>query len=149
MDIAEFFVGEIDSVVDERNRVRIPVKIQGLFGDEETYKKNIVLCPGAENCIYMMTNEQFLYMMHEHKDAQKTGDNNVDIRYYMTAVYSPEIDAQGRFVLSQQLRNHANITKDIVFMRNLDQVEIWDKKSYDNMKSKYSGYDDVLKKLRI
>ena len=57
--------------------------------------------------------------------------------------FEVEEDSQGRFVLPQNLREFANITKDVVSIGVGNRVELWDESSWRNYNSE-SDFDKIL-----
>lgn len=46
-------------------------------------------------------------------------------RFVATNAEQCELDKQGRILISQELRDHANLTKDVVISGNLSNFELW------------------------
>ena len=43
------------------------------------------------------------------------------------------IDSNGRILIPKSLLQHAGVSREIVLSANIDQFEIWDKVTYDNL----------------
>ncbi len=65
--------------------------------------------------------------MQEMGAAKSVVDESVRILQRMTAanVDMRECDAQGRVVLSDELRSHAGITRDLIWIGAVSRAEIW------------------------
>ena len=58
------------------------------------------------------------------------------------------IDSQGRVLISQSLRSHANIQKEVVMIGMLKKIEIWSKETWDKEES-ISSYEQFKKSREI
>ena len=52
---------------------------------------------------------------------------------FSSTVFTPEEDAQGRFILPAKLREYAKINKKMVFLGAMNRVEIWSEEKYDEV----------------
>ena len=62
-----------------------------------------------------------------------------------------ELDAQGRTLIPQNLREYAGLDKDVVINGNGSKVEIWDGKAWDDYNNSLSGDDvyDIMDQLEL
>ncbi|MHB8104521.1 MAG: division/cell wall cluster transcriptional repressor MraZ [Dehalococcoidales bacterium] len=124
------FYGEFDYKIDEKGRLPIPPKFRGFFKD------GIVLTSGAENCITA-------YTIPEWKKVSATLTNSPLSRSKMrrlsralfSAAFSTLIDGQGRIAIPAPLREHAQITDDIVVVGVNTYLEIWSKALWEEEKA--------------
>ena len=54
-------------------------------------------------------------------------------RHFMSKAVEISIDKQGRILIPAKLREHASLEKNVVFVGNLNHVEIWDKDKWDEV----------------
>ena len=54
------------------------------------------------------------------------------IRHFYANAVESEIDKQGRITLPADLREYANIDKELVTIGNLDKIEVWSKEEWDS-----------------
>ena len=52
-----------------------------------------------------------------------------------------EVDAQGRIILPQQLREAGGITKNVVFAGRIDRAELWSEEAFDEHMRKVTKKD--------
>ena len=62
-------------------------------------------------------------------------------KYAANAVFA-ETDSQGRILLSQNLREHADLGHDVIVIGNINRAEIWNPERWDKFNEEYS--DDEL-----
>jgi MraZ protein len=56
-------------------------------------------------------------------------------RFFFSGAAEVEPDKQGRILLPQPLRDHANLTKDITFIGASSRAEIWDTRQWNEFNS--------------
>jgi MraZ protein len=62
-------------------------------------------------------------------------------RIFLNGASPVEMDSAGRILLPKNLMEHANLEKDIVLVSALNKIEIWDKKTYDQLFDSVSSED--------
>lgn len=144
------YIGAIESQLDDRNRIRIPVKFQDYFGEK---LKEVVICIGAGNCINMMDTDTFKKWTEEMQQISQ-GDPRIQLKkLFMATVSQPGIDTQGRFVLPSILKELTGITKDVVFVTEDDRVCIYDKAKYEstilNIDILNTNLSDIFGQLKL
>jgi MraZ protein len=124
------FYGEFDYKIDEKGRLPIPPKFRAALKD------GIVLTPGAENCITA-------YTVSEWKKVSATLTNSPLSRSKMrklsralfATAFSTHIDNQGRIAIPAPLRDHAQITEDVIVAGANSYLEIWNKDLWEAEKA--------------
>ncbi|MBO5333317.1 MAG: division/cell wall cluster transcriptional repressor MraZ [Clostridia bacterium] len=106
--------------LDAKNRVFIPAKFRDALGEE------FVVFKGSEKCLYVYTKEGF-----EKVSRQFMNTNNREIqRAFFSQVVDMTADKQGRITLSNDLLEHADITKDVSIIGAGSRIEIWATENY-------------------
>ena len=59
-----------------------------------------------------------------------------------------EIDKQGRFLISSNLREFAGLTKDVVIIGMNSRVEIWSKEKWNECDENISA-DEIAEKMEM
>ena len=121
-------IGTYNHQIDQKNRFRIPAKFKDILGSD------LVLTIGSgkvlelfsasllDNVVLSKINSISLF----DETAQKS------IRLLLSSAHELDQDNQGRYLLPQNLKSHANIQKDIVFIGVGNRVEIWAKEEWLN-----------------
>lgn len=135
--------GTYNHSIDGKNRIRIPSKLkEDMFENvgidcskdsdgEDNKKYSLVFQKGTDNCISIYTQEAINNIFAPLRDIKQSDSRFWSLRKYLTAFKTIESDPQGRFVLPSEFKEHAGITKDIVFCGNVDHVEIWSAEEYN------------------
>ncbi|MFA6867415.1 MAG: hypothetical protein WCR54_07865 [Clostridia bacterium] len=121
------FLGVHKISLDEKNRIRIPSKFRAKLNDD------YLLCGGTNNCLFVLNGDDYENLFAESFLDSKLNDEKVQesMRELCTLVQEPEEDSQGRFVLQNDLKDYANISKKVVFIGLVNRIEIWPEEVYD------------------
>lgn len=137
------FLGEYQHSLDPKGRITIPVK----FRDELGMK--FVATKGLDNCI-------FLYQMEEWKRIEEKlhalpftrSDVRSFVRFFFSGAAELDIDKQGRILLPNNLREYADIDKDLIVIGVGSRVEIWaNHKWIDYTETAASSYESLAESL--
>ena len=71
-------------------------------------------------------------------------DNRSLNRYLLGMAVEVEVDAVGRMLLSEHLRERAKLTNKVVFIGVRDRVEIWDEATWQVYAKDVEGKANVL-----
>jgi MraZ protein len=123
------FYGEFDYKIDEKGRVPIPPKYRNALKD------GVVLTPGAENCItaYTVTEWRKLSTTLTNSPLSRSKMRRLSRVFFATA-FSTRIDGQGRIAIPAPLREHAQITDEVVVAGANTYLEIWNKALWEEEK---------------
>ena len=123
------FLGEFDCKLDAKGRMMIPAGLKKQLPDAE--REGLVINRGFEKCLslYPMQSWQPLY-----DQISTLNDFDPKIRefkrYFFNGATEVELDSAGRLLIPPNLKDHANISKDIVLVGSYKKIEIWDSKKY-------------------
>lgn len=112
-------IGGSKHTVDAKGRMFFPAR----FKDEMW--ENITVCRGVEKCLMLYTPEEWQRFAQHIKDQPFSVSSQLQ-RYFFSTAAVCSVDAQGRLLLPQQLREFAGIQKDVWVTGVQDRVEIWD-----------------------
>ena len=121
------FVGKYPVRLDSKNRVIVPQRLRESQIEGGPLWSKFYLTLGTEGCIAVYTPEGWLQLMQELGAAKLVVDESVRAVQRMTAanVDLRECDVQGRIVLTDELRTHAAITRDLIWIGAASRAEIW------------------------
>lgn len=134
------FIGEFNHNVDNKGRVIMPAKFREELG--ETF----YVTKGMEGCIFVYDHEEWKKLEEKTSNLRLTSRK---ARQFERLFYAParevEFDKQGRFVIPQNLREYAEISKDTVIIGVSSRIEIWDKQKYeDYINSPEMNYENIV-----
>ncbi len=111
-------VGSYKNTIDTKGRVFLPAKFRSYLGER------IIIVKGAEGCLVVYTEEKYMEYIERLRKNGETAAKKY-LRYLNLTASSIEPDAQGRILLTNELREHAGLDKDVLFVGMYDTVEIW------------------------
>ncbi len=119
-------MGKYQNSIDAKGRMIVPSKYRGELG----YR--CVLTRGIDKCLYIYPMSQWEKFM-EKLSALPTSDPNARafVRHFYANAVESDIDKQGRMGIPQELREYANIEKELVTVGLLDKIEIWSKAEWN------------------
>lgn len=133
------FMGEYNHTIDAKGRLIIPAKIREQLGE------HCVLTKGLDNCITIYTESSWIELS---KALQSLSTNKANARavkrFYFGSAAELEFDKQGRILVPNPLREHAELQKDVVIIGTGDHVEIWSRQRYDSYNAEVSDSIESL-----
>lgn len=118
----EGMFGKYQHSMDQKGRLFVPSKLREQLG--ETFyvmvglEKYLTVYPAAKW-------QEFL-----EKCKALPASKAPQVRYLLANTAKCEPDKQGRFLLPQLLREHANLTDEVTFLGQGDYAEIWNSADY-------------------
>lgn len=101
--------------------------------DPEAQEK-FVLNRGFEKCLVLYPKNVWSGISAEiSKLNQYKKKNREFIRYFYRGASEISLDSTGRLLFPKRLMTYAGIDKEVVLFAYFDRIEVWDKKSYDNL----------------
>src|SRR3989344_8794431 len=107
--ITNMFIGEYTHTADEKNRISLPAKFRKELG------RKIVVTRGLDNCLFLYPHKTWTLIS---KEVQSQGHMQRDTRYtrfLFSGASEIEIDASGRILIPEFLREFAQIKSPVVF----------------------------------
>lgn len=137
--VDHMFMGEYQHSMDAKGRVIIPAKFRESLGEK------FVATRGLDNCL-------FVYPMHEWSILEKkltslplTSKNaRTFVRFFFSGATESDLDKQGRVSIPANLRNYADLEKNIVIIGLANRIELWAKEKWDiYLDSAEDSYEDI------
>ncbi len=121
------YMGQYSHSIDAKGRLIIPSRFRDQLGE----KFNII--KGYDACLYAMDQETYQARFAEICALPDSlPDARAIKRYFFQGSMEAEYDKQGRVLVSQELRSHAGLVKDVVLVGAGDKVEIWSAENYES-----------------
>ena len=116
--------GKYEHQMDEKKRIRIPVKLKDALG------ANPVIMKGTSPCLVVYSSERASEVIkakfEKIIDGTVTDEDEMDLLRDLTSnTQNAEEDKQGRVKIEKDLVDYARLKKDIVTIGVYDKVEIW------------------------
>ncbi|MCR4738773.1 MAG: division/cell wall cluster transcriptional repressor MraZ [Lachnospiraceae bacterium] len=133
------FFGEYNHTIDAKGRIIIPSKFREELGD------SCFISKGLDGCLYIFPTGEWENFLEKLSTMPSDKDTRKIIRYFSAGADQAEIDKQGRVLIRNDLKEHANLTKDIVLAGTLNRIEIWSKSVWD--KENDDDIDEIAEKM--
>lgn len=140
VQMAKFMLGKFRHQLDEKNRVRIPVKFREGLGATPYF------LPGKNGCMYIVPEDRFEDMFSTYF-SQDPYMSNVDD--FTTSIFAHsgqlEEDSAGRITVDKTIKDKFNFKKEIVFVGKATYLEVWPAEVWDE---RYGNLDpDNISKM--
>ena len=123
-------IGEYEHSLDAKGRVIMPAKLREDMGEK------FILTKGLDGCLFGFSQKEWANFEEKLKTLPLTNKNARDfVRFFLSGAIECEIDKQGRFLIASNLREYANMEKDVVIIGVGTRLEIWNKDKWKNYNS--------------
>ena len=124
------FIGEYEHSVDAKGRLIMPAKLREEIG--ETF----IVTKGLDGCLFAYSKKEWTAFEEKLGALPLSSKNARDFtRFFLSGAIECEIDKQGRFLISRNLREFAELEKDVVIIGVNTRIEIWNKEKWKNYNS--------------
>ncbi len=124
----DMFLGEYHHNIDEKGRIVMPSKFRTELKDK------FIIARGLEKCLYVYSLDDWNKLVSKLNTLPFTKkDARTFIRSFFSGATFCEFDNQGRTCITSPLVSYAGLTKECVIIGANDRIEIWDKKSWENV----------------
>lgn len=123
-------IGEYEHSLDVKGRLIMPAKLREDMGEK------FIITKGLDGCLFGFSQNEWTSFEEKLKTLPLTNKNARDfVRFFLSGAIECEIDKQGRFLIASNLREYANMEKDVVIIGVGTRLEIWNRdkwKSYNS-----------------
>ncbi len=139
------FIGEYAHSIDVKGRLIMPAKFREELGI------TFIVTKGLDGCLFVYSKNEWAQFEEKLKSLPFTSkDARTFIRFFFAGAIECEVDKQGRILISQNLRDYANLSKDVVIIGVSNRIEIWDKEKWDNYcNDEDISPDDIAEKMSL
>lgn len=134
------FMGQYNHTIDAKGRLIVPAKYREQLGEA------FVITNGNDGCLNIYTEEAWEAVLEKLQLLPNSRDKRVLTRKLVSQANTVEVDKQGRILIPPTLRDHAGLTKDVIFAGANDKIEVWDKDKWDEVNA-VDDYDDIAERL--
>ncbi|CAH0165005.1 Transcriptional regulator MraZ [Pedobacter sp. Bi27] len=129
-------LGEFDCKLDAKGRLMVPAALKKQLPESE--KEGLIINRGFEkNLVIYPKNVWDAVVADLAKLNIYDQENRAFVRAFTRGATELSLDAAGRVLLPKSLVEYAGIGSDLVLACQLDRIEVWDKKAYEDI------FDDV------
>ena len=139
------FIGEYAHSIDAKGRLIMPAKFREELGI------TFIVTKGLDGCLFVYSKNEWVQLEEKLKTLPFTSkDARTFNRFFFAGAIECEVDKQGRILISQNLRDYANLSKDVVIIGVSTRIEIWDKEKWDNYcNDEDVSPDDIAEKMSL
>lgn len=123
-------IGEYEHSVDVKGRLIMPAKLREEIGEK------FVVTKGLDGCLFVFSLKEWEIFGEKLRALPVSNKNARDFsRFFLAGAIECEIDKQGRFLITSNLREFASLDKDVVIIGVTTRLEIWNRdkwKSYNS-----------------
>ena len=136
-------IGEYEHSLDAKGRLIMPAKLREDIGEK------FIITKGLDGCLFAFSiaewkifEEKLRSLPISNKDARKFS------RFFFAGAIDCEIDKQGRFLISSNLREFAELEKDVIIVGMDSRLEIWSKEKWIKFDEDISA-DEIAEKMEM
>jgi MraZ protein len=135
-------IGEYSHQFDDKSRVSLPAKFRKEMG------KTVVVAPGVDHCLFVFTMKGWKEFTDRvsRRDSSSVlqADNRNFNRLIIGRAVEVEVDAVGRMLIPDHLKQYASLAQKATIVGVLNRVEIWDTGSWEKYRDQFSGKTEEL-----
>ncbi|MGL5634978.1 MAG: division/cell wall cluster transcriptional repressor MraZ [Sarcina sp.] len=136
------FIGEYNHNLDSKNRIIIPSKFRENLGNK------FFITKGLDGCLYV-------YPTNEWEELKKklntlpisNKEARAFVRFFFSGAAEIELDKQGRGGIPTNLREYANIEKEVISIGVLSRVELWSKEKWEEYNSENIDFSEIAERM--
>lgn len=132
-------IGEYGHSVDSKGRLIMPAKLREDIGEK------FVITKGLDGCLFAYSLTEWKNFEEKLRSFPLTNkDARALVRFFLAGAMECEIDKQGRFLISGNLREFAGVEKEVVIIGVLTRLEIWSKEKWLEYSEKENKQADEI-----
>ena len=136
-------IGEFEHSLDTKGRLIMPSKLREDIGDK------FIITKGLDGCLFAFSIDEWKNFEQKLRSLPISNkDARAFSRFFFAGAIDCEIDKQGRFLISSNLREFASLTKDVVIVGMDSRIEIWSKDKWQQCDSDISA-DEIASKMEM
>ncbi|WMJ23768.1 division/cell wall cluster transcriptional repressor MraZ [Paludicola sp. MB14-C6] len=120
-------IGEYSYSIDVKGRLNFPAKLRENLGGRFIITKGL-----GDNCLFVYSMEEWQIVEQKIKGLPLSKARNLQ-RFFFASALEVEPDKQGRIVIPNNLREYANLDKDVMIIGASTHCEIWSKENWDTI----------------
>lgn len=128
-----WFYETYECKIDDKGRLKLPLSLvkhlQQTQGEGFVVKRSVF-----QKCLEVYPMEPWENLMFKVNKLNRFVKKNADfIRLFTAGVKKVELDTSDRILIPKDLKNFANLSKEIVVSGEGDFFEIWDREMYESV----------------
>lgn len=121
----------------------MPSKLRDDIGEK------FIITKGLDGCLFAFSIEEWKIFEQKLRSLPISNkDARAFSRFFFAGAMDCEIDKQGRFLISSNLRDFAGLTKEVVIVGMDSRIEIWSKDKWQKCDEDISA-DEIAEKMEM
>ena len=120
-------VGKYRHNVDPKGRLFVPAKLREELGEA------FYVTLGLDHCLSVYPEAAWQVIVDKYNALPLSQARKMRFLFANAAKCEP--DKQGRFLITQELRDYANLKQEVTFIGQAGHAEIWDSEAYDQLEA--------------
>ena len=142
------FMGTTYNSIDEKNRMIVPSRLRTELGNR------CVVTRGLDTCLNIYTMTDWEKQMEKVAQLPESDPKvRAFIRHFCGNAVECELDKQGRIVIPQELKDYAQISRELVTLGAMSKIEVWSRSVWDapenGSKMDTAAFADALKEYHF
>jgi MraZ protein len=119
------FYGEYTHSLDDKKRLSVPASFRRILG------KKVVLAYGLNKCLSVYPLKEWNVVAKRLAQLSSgKADERAFSRFMLSGAREAEVDAIGRVIVPENLKQYAALGEKVVFAGRYSHVEIWNEESW-------------------
>lgn len=136
-------IGEFEHSLDAKGRLIMPSKLREDIGEK------FIITKGLDGCLFAFSIEEWKNFEQKLRTLPISNkDARAFSRFFFAGAIDCEIDKQGRFLITSNLREFAGLSKDVIIVGMDSRIEIWSKEKWEKCDEDISA-DDIAEKMEM
>ena len=133
------FMGEYRHSLDDKGRLFIPARMRDLLGGR------FVITKGLDRCLFLYSGKEWEGVQERLAHLPLSSpEARAFARFFFSGASECEPDRQGRILVPQVLRQHAELERETVIVGVATRVEIWAAESWQHYTDESQGSPEEL-----
>lgn len=141
------FYGEYLHSIDRKGRLIFPSKFREVA--KANFIEKFYITRGLDKCLFMFSEEEWRSQEQKFRTISFTKQQARTFnRIYFSGAQEATADRQGRILISQYLKDFAQIKRDVVIVGVSNRIEIWSKDLWEKFYSdSRQSFEEIAEKL--
>ena len=136
-------IGEYEHSMDAKGRLIMPAKLRDDIGEK------FIVTKGLDGCLFAFSVQEWTNFEQKLRTLPISNkDARAFSRFFFAGAIDCEIDKQGRFLISSNLREFAGLDKDVVIVGMDSRIEIWSKEKWEKCDEDISA-DEIAERMEM
>lgn len=137
-------IGEFEHSLDAKGRLIMPAKLREDIGER------FVVTKGLDGCLFAFSLIEWTNFEEKLKTLPLSNKNSREFtRFFLSGATECEIDKQGRFLIPNNLRQVANLEKEVIIIGVGTRIEIWNKDKWKSYSNDSISVEDIAENMTM